>query len=434
MSLLQWQQLNAQDTVFAAALANLLKRSRIPEATVTQTVEEIIRRVREDGDSALIELTETLDHFSVDAAADLEISTGEIKKALATLDSGLKAALEQSVERIRVFHEHQLEQSWEYLDSDGNRLGQRVTPIDRVGIYVPGGTAAYPSSVLMNAVPASVAGVPEVVMVVPTPGGETSQTVLAAAALAGVTRVFRIGGAQAIAALCFGTETIPAVDKIVGPGNVYVAAAKQQVYGQVGVDMMAGPSEVVVLCDDRAEPDWVAMDLFAQAEHDELAQAILICPSQTQIDRIRGSMESLIGTLSRPDIVKASLAKHGASILVNSLKQGVEIANRIAPEHLQLMVEQPDALLSDIRHAGAIFCGYFSAEALGDYCVGPSHVLPTAGTARFSSPLGTHDFQKRSSLVMCSKHGAQRLAGVASKLARAEGLDAHAKAADYRGR
>ncbi|GIT26563.1 MAG: hypothetical protein CM1200mP41_26070 [Gammaproteobacteria bacterium] len=303
MSLLQWQQLNAQDTVFAAALANLLKRSRISEATVTQTVEEIIRRVREDGDSALIELTATLDHFSVDAAADLEISTGEIKKALATLDAGLKAALEQSVERIRVFHEHQLEQSWEYLDSDGNRLGQRVTPIDRVGIYVPGGTAAYPSSVLMNAVPASVAGVPEVVMVVPTPGGEASQTVLAAAALAGVTRVFRIGGAQAIAALCFGTETIPAVDKIVGPGNVYVAAAKQQVYGQVGVDMMAGPSEVVVLCDDRAEPDWVAMDLFAQAEHDELAQAILICPSQTQIDRIRGSMESLIGTLSRPDIV-----------------------------------------------------------------------------------------------------------------------------------
>ena len=274
----------------------------------------------------------------------------------------------------------------------------------------------------------------KIILANPRHNGKLNPAVMYVAKKLGIKNILSIGGAQAIAALCFGTETLPAVDKIVGPGNVYVAAAKQQVYGQVGVDMMAGPSEVVVLCDDRAEPDWVAMDLFAQAEHDELAQAILICPSQTQIDRIRGSMESLIGTLSRPDIVTASLAKHGASILVNSLQEGVEIANRIAPEHLQLMVEQPDALLSDNRHAGAIFCGYFSAEALGDYCVGPSHVLPTAGTARFSSPLGTYDFQKRSSLVMCSKHGAQRLAGVASKLARAEGLDAHAKAADYRGR
>ncbi|MEE2804443.1 MAG: histidinol dehydrogenase [Pseudomonadota bacterium] len=434
MATLGLRQLNTCDAEFDAELVDLLSRSRVADERVEAAVSEIIARVREAGDTALIELATSLDKFTCEKPGDLEVPRTEIESASANLDQSVRRALGLAAERVRSFHQRQLEQSWQYDDGDGNCLGQRVTPIERVGIYVPGGKAAYPSSVLMNAIPASVAGVGEVIMAVPAPGGEVSSVVLAAAELAGVSRVFRIGGAQAIAALAFGTQTVPKVDKIVGPGNAYVAAAKKQVYGQVGIDMIAGPSEVVIVCDDDANPDWVAMDLFAQAEHDEMAQAILVCPTQVQIDRVQASMRTLIGTLARADIIDQSIAAHGATILVQSLAEAINVVNRIAPEHLQLMVESPEALLPTIRHAGAIFCGYFSAEVLGDYCAGPSHVLPTTGTARFSSPLGVYDFQKRSSLIMCSKKGAQHLAGIASILARSEGLDAHAGSADRRSR
>ena len=337
-----------------------------------------------------------------------------------------------AAERVRVYHEHQRQESWRYTEADGTVLGQKVTPLDRVGLYVPGGKASYPSSVLMNAIPAKVAGVPEVVMVVPTPRGEINELVLAAACLAGVDRVFSIGGAQAVAALAYGTQTVPRVDKIVGPGNIYVATAKRAVFGQVGIDMIAGPSEILVVCDGQTDPDWIAMDLFSQAEHDEDAQSILLSPDAAFLDAVEASLNRLLATLERSDMVRISLENRGALIKVDSLEQACELSNRIAPEHLELSVEDPEALLPSIRHAGAIFMGRHTPEALGDYCAGPNHVLPTSGTARFSSPLGVYDFQKRSSVIYCSPEGASELGKVASVLARGESLTAHARSAEYR--
>ena len=352
--------------------------------------------------------------------------------ALVALPAAVRSALETAAARIRNYHQRQIQPSWQYTEADGTVLGQQITPLDRAGLYVPGGKAAYPSSVLMNAMAAKVAGVRELIMVTPTPDGVMNETVLAAAALAGVDRVFRIGGAQAVGALAFGTATIPPVDKIVGPGNAYVAAAKRFVFGQVGIDMVAGPSEILVIADGKTDPDWVAMDLFSQAEHDEIAQAVLLCPDAGYIARVAASMEKLLVTMPRAAIIRASLANRGALILVRNLAEACEISNRIAPEHLELSVADPETLLPKIRHAGAIFMGIFSSESLGDYCAGPNHVLPTSRTARFSSPLGVYDFQKRSSIIHASKAGAQTLGKVAARLARAEGLEAHAQSADFR--
>jgi histidinol dehydrogenase len=425
-------RLATSDANFRERLEALLAFEAALDAGVQQAVSDIISDVRARGDAAVLDLTKRFDRLDVASIAELEVPRSEMQRALEGLPVEQRKALEIACERVRSYHTHQLQQDWEISEADGTRLGQRVTPLDRVGIYVPGGKASYPSSVLMNAMPAKVAGVAEIIMVAPTPGGERNQLVLAAAALAGVDRVFTIGGAQAVAALAYGTESIPAVDKIVGPGNAYVAEAKRRVFGRVGIDMVAGPSEVLVISDASGDPDWVAMDLFAQAEHDERAQSILLCPDAAYLARVEESIARLLPTMPRAEIIAVSLRERGALIQVRDLDEACEIANYIAAEHLELSVEDPEALLPKIRHAGAIFIGHWSVEALGDYCAGPNHVLPTGRSARFSSPLGVYDFQKRSSLIRISQAGAAALAPVAATLAYGEGLQAHARSAEYR--
>lgn len=426
------RRLNAQDADFNRQLDQLLSWESVSDAELNQRVLDIIAKVRSHGDAALVDYTRQFDGLDVAQMSDLILPRERLELALTRISAEQRHALEVAAQRVRDYHEHQVQDSWRYQEADGTVLGQQVTPLDRAGLYVPGGKASYPSSVLMNAIPAKVAGVPEVVMVVPTPRGEINELVLAAAAIAGVDRVFTIGGAQAVAALAYGTESVPAVDKIVGPGNIYVATAKRHVFGKVGIDMIAGPSEILVICDGKTDPDWIAMDLFSQAEHDEDAQSILLCPDADFLDRVEASMQRLLPTLEREDIARTSMRERGALIQVADMAQAVEVANRIAPEHLELSVENPDELLPQIRHAGAIFMGRYTAEALGDYCAGPNHVLPTSGTARFSSPLGVYDFQKRSSIIYCSPEGASELGKVASVLARGESLTAHARSAEYR--
>lgn len=417
---------------FDAAFGALLARDETVGAGVTAAVAEIIQRVRRDGDAALLDYTRVFDGLDVASGAGLELNPRRLDEALARLGAAEREALEYAAARIRDYHGRQVQESWTHEEADGTRLGQRVTPLDRVGLYVPGGKAAYPSTVLMNAIPARVAGVPELVMTVPAPHGELNDLVLAAARIAGVDRVFRIGGAQAVAALAWGTDSVPRVDKIVGPGNVYVATAKRLVFGQVGIDMIAGPSEVVIVADGSVDPDWVAMDLFAQAEHDELAQSILISPDADTLEQVAQAIERLLPEMSRRAIIAAALAGQGALVKVADLDEAAELVNRVAPEHLQLLLDKADDFLPRVRHAGAIFIGAFSAEVLGDYCAGPNHVLPTSGTARFSSPLGVQDFQKRSSIIACSEAGARQMARRAAVLARAESLTAHARSAAYR--
>jgi histidinol dehydrogenase len=424
--------LNTLAPDFDARLALLLDRDTAEDRAVEATVRNIIDTVRAEGDVALIDYSRKFDRLELDDATALEIPAPELEAAYQSLDKSVQNALGIAATRIRAYHEKEVAQSWSYTEDDGTRLGQIITPLDRVGVYVPGGKAAYPSSVLMTVTPAKVAGVNEIIMVVPTPDGEVNPAVLAAAYLAGVDRVFRIGGAQAIAALAYGTQSVPRVDKIVGPGNIYVATAKRQVFGQVGIDMIAGPSEVVVIADNSANADWAVMDLFAQAEHDELAQSILVTDSQAFADMAVASIERQLPQMERRSIIEKSLRDFGAIIVTQSPQQSVEIANRIAPEHLELMVENVDELIPLIRHAGAIFAGHYSAESLGDYCAGPNHVLPTAGTARFSSPLGVYDYQKRSSLIQVSEAGADSIARIASTLARCEGLTGHARSAEFR--
>lgn len=425
-------RLDINQADFNHHLDGLLAWEGVSDKAVNQRVEEIIAAVRQRGDAAVVEYTARFDGLEVADMAALTLDRARLEQALARITPEQRQALEVAAERVRSYHEHQRQESWRYTEADGTVLGQKVTPLDRVGLYVPGGKASYPSSVLMNAIPAKVAGVPEVVMVVPTPRGEINELVLAAACLAGVDRVFTIGGAQAVAALAYGTESIPGVDKIVGPGNIYVATAKRAVFGQVGIDMIAGPSEILVVCDGQTDPDWIAMDLFSQAEHDEDAQSILLCPDAAYLDAVEASLNKLLGTLERADMVRISIENRGALIKVDSLEQACEVANRIAPEHLELSVADPEGMLPQIRHAGAIFMGRHTPEALGDYCAGPNHVLPTSGTARFSSPLGVYDFQKRSSVIYCSPEGASELGKVASVLARGESLTAHARSAEYR--
>ena len=426
------RRLNAADADFARHLDHLLSWESVSDEGVNERVLEIIKAVRERGDAALVELTQRFDGLQVASMADLILPRARLEQALERITPAQREALEIAAERVRSYHERQKQDSWTYTEADGTVLGQKVTPLDRAGLYVPGGKASYPSSVLMNAIPAKVAGVPEVVMVVPTPRGELNELVLAAACIAGVDRVFTIGGAQAVAALAYGTESVPPVDKIVGPGNIYVATAKRHVFGKVGIDMIAGPSEILVVCDGQTDPDWIAMDLFSQAEHDEDAQSILVSPDAEFLDRVAESIARLLPTLERADIARTSIEGRGALILVADMQQAIEVANRIAPEHLELSVAEPEQWLPQIRHAGAIFMGRYTAEALGDYCAGPNHVLPTSGTARFSSPLGVYDFQKRSSIINCSAEGASTLGKVASVLARGESLTAHARSAEYR--
>ncbi|MBV1959984.1 MAG: histidinol dehydrogenase [Oleibacter sp.] len=410
----------------------LLAWDSVSDASVQETVTNIVNDVRARGDDAVIEYTNRFDRMSVSSMVDLELTQKQLQDALDGLDDAKRNALLVAAQRVRDYHDKQKQDSWQYSEADGTVLGQKVTPMDRVGIYVPGGKAAYPSSVLMNAIPAHVAGVSEIIMVVPTPDGELNQLVLAAAAAAGVTRVFTVGGAQAVAALAYGTATVPKVDKIVGPGNIFVATAKRMVFGAVGIDMIAGPSEILVVCDGKTNPDWIAMDLFSQAEHDEDAQSILVATDEAYLDQVQASIEKLLPTMEREAIIRASLTERGAMILASSDADAIDLINRIAPEHLELSVEDPEAWLPEIRHAGAIFMGRYTAEALGDYCAGPNHVLPTSGTARFSSPLGVYDFQKRSSLVKFSADGASEMGKVASVLARGEHLTAHARSAEYR--
>ncbi|GAA6132950.1 histidinol dehydrogenase [Halopseudomonas sabulinigri] len=425
-------RLNANQSDFAQHLDALLAWEGVSDKAVNDRVEEIIAAVRKRGDAALVEYTGRFDGLQVSSMADLILDRARLEQALERITAEQREALAVAAERVKRYHEHQRQESWRYTEADGTVLGQQITPLDRAGLYVPGGKASYPSSVLMNAIPAKVAGVPEVVMVVPTPRGEINELVLAAACLAGVDRVFTVGGAQAVAALAYGTESIPRVDKIVGPGNIYVATAKRAVFGQVGIDMIAGPSEILVVCDGQTDPDWIAMDLFSQAEHDEDAQSILLSPDADFLDAVEASLNRLLGELERESIVRVSLENRAALIKVDDLAQACELTNRIAPEHLELSVADPDALLPLIRHAGAIFMGRYTPEALGDYCAGPNHVLPTSGTARFSSPLGVYDFQKRSSVIFCSPEGASELGKTASVLARGESLTAHARSAEYR--
>lgn len=417
---------------FDEQLTQLLTLEAEQDASIERTVLDILADIRQRGDAAVLDYTRKFDRLDIHDAHQLELPRSELDKALASLSGEQRAALETAAQRVRAFHERQRAESWTYTEADGTVLGQRVTPLDRVGLYVPGGKAAYPSSVLMNAIPAKVAGVGELIMVVPTPGGERNPLVLAAAAIAGVDRVFTIGGAQAVGALAYGTATIPQVDKIVGPGNAYVANAKRHVFGTVGIDMIAGPSEILIIADGATPPDWVAMDLFSQAEHDELAQSILISPDAAYLDAVAESISRLLPQMPRADVIRTSLTDRGALIQVKDLAEACVISNRIAPEHLELSVADPQALLPLIRHAGAIFMGAYSSESLGDYCAGPNHVLPTSGSARFSSPLGVYDFQKRSSLIQVSQAGAQTLGRVASALAEGEGLTAHARSADFR--
>ncbi len=428
----QIRRLSTQDAQFKAQFRDLLAYEEQRDPHVEQAVADILADVRQRGDEAVLQYTHTFDRVQAASVSELELSQAELKAALDGLPSEQREALEMAAHRVRVFHERQVAESWTYTEEDGTRLGQRVTPLDRAGLYVPGGKAAYPSSVLMNAIPAKVAGVGEVVMVVPTPGGIKNQMVLAAAAIAGVDRVFTIGGAQAVGALAYGTHTIPRVDKIVGPGNAYVAEAKRRVFGTVGIDMIAGPSEILVICDGKTSPDWIAMDLFSQAEHDEMAQSILLCPDETFLNHVQASIKRLLDSMPRALVISTSLKNRGALVLVKDLEEACELSNQIAPEHLELSVEDPDAWLDKLRHAGAIFMGRYSSESLGDYCAGPNHVLPTAGTARFSSPLGVYDFQKRSSIIHASAQGARTLGKIAAELAYGEGLPAHARSAEYR--
>lgn len=417
---------------FRSELESLLAWDSVSDAGVQKAVADIVEQVRLRGDDAVIEYTNRFDRRHVISSSELEISREELALAKNRVSAELVASLEAAAKRVHDYHQRQKQPSWQYQENDGTVLGQKVTPLDRVGVYVPGGKAAYPSSVLMNVMPAKVAGVAEIIMVVPTPDGLVNDIVLAAAYIAGVDRVFTIGGAQAVAALAYGTETIPKVDKIVGPGNIYVATAKKMVFGVVGIDMIAGPSEILVVCDGKTDPDWIAMDLFSQAEHDEDAQSILISTDLAFIKDVKASMERLIETQSRKDIIKASLEGRGAFIHVENMDEAMDIANVVAAEHLELSIDEPEKWVEKIRHAGAIFMGRHTPEALGDYCAGPNHVLPTSGTARFSSPLGVYDFQKRSSLIYCSPEGASELAKIASPLARGESLEAHAMSAEYR--
>ena len=426
------RRLDSSAADFTAALARLTAVNTAQDEAIDASVANIIVDVRARGDAAVLEYTALFDRIKAPSVAALELRPAAFEAAFDALDAEQRDALVAAAERIRIYHRHQRVESWSYTEADGTRLGQQVTALERVGIYVPGGKAAYPSSVLMNALPAQVAGVREIVMVVPTPNGAQSPLVLAAAHIAGVTRAFTIGGAQAIAALAYGTATIPAVDKIVGPGNAYVAAAKRRVFGAVGIDMVAGPSEIIVIADGSANPDWIAMDLFSQAEHDEAARAILLSPEPELIDAVARSMARQLPAMSRKGIIAASLASRGALVRVRDLAEACAIANELAPEHLELAVAKPEDLVAEIHNAGAIFVGHFSSEAVGDYCAGPNHVLPTARSARFSSPLGVYDFQKRTSVIAVSRQGAQSLGRLASTLARGEGLPAHAASAEYR--
>ena len=432
MSKIDIRTLNASDAGFRAQLDTLLDRSQQSQPEIESTVRGIVDDVRARGDAAVLEYTKRFDQNEAANVSALELDSTRLKQAFDGLPEVRATALQQASDRIRRYHERQKQESWSYTEDNGTLLGQKVTPLDRVGLYVPGGKAAYPSSVLMNALPAKVAGVQELIMAVPAPKGELNEMVLAAAYLAGVTRVFTVGGAQAVAALAYGTETIPQVDKIVGPGNIYVATAKRMVFGQVDIDMIAGPSEIVVVCDGQTDPQWVAMDLFSQAEHDELAQSILISTDDAFINKVQQAMETLIDGMPRKQIISTSLKDRGALISVADEDAAAELCNYIAPEHLELSVADPQALADKVRHAGAIFLGRYTAEALGDYCAGPNHVLPTSGTARFSSPLGVYDFQKRTSLIQCSDQGADELGRIAAILADGEGLPAHEQSARYR--
>ncbi|WP_300473202.1 histidinol dehydrogenase [uncultured Psychrobacter sp.] len=428
------RQMTTQDSDFEQQLSTLLAFETVNDGDLLQTVDDIIAQVRAHGDSEVLALTQKFDQHPAATMAELEVSQEALVKAFTTLDTEVKEALNTAATRVKTFHERQVQDSWHYEDELGNRLGQKVTPLDRVGIYVPGGLASYPSSVLMNAIPAKVAGVKEVIMVVPAPNGVLNPLVLAAAHLAEVDRVFTVGGAQAVAALAYGTETIPQVDKITGPGNKYVAAAKRAVFGQVGIDMIAGPSEVLVYAEGEAadRADWLAMDLLSQAEHDRIAQAIFVTTSSKQLAEVAAEIDKALAELPKADIARDSLKNRGALILVKDRQDGMALINRIAPEHLELSVDDPDSLLSEVRHAGAIFMGRHTPEAIGDYCAGPNHVLPTSGTARFSSPLGVYDFQKKSSIIYCSEGGSKPLAQTADILAQREDLEAHARSARYR--
>ena len=426
------RRLSTKESTFDADLKALLAFETAQDDSIDVVVANILKDVKARGDVAVLEYTNRFDRTNANQLAELEISQTELHAALNGLPTDQRTALQAAADRVKSYHEKQITQSWSYMESDGTLLGQQVTALDRVGLYVPGGKAAYPSSVLMNAIPAKVAGVQELIMVVPTPNGEKNALVLAAAAIAGVDRVFCIGGAQGVGAMAYGTQTVPQVDKIVGPGNAYVAAAKRRVFGVVGIDMVAGPSEILVICDGKTDPDWIAMDLFSQAEHDELAQSILLSPDSEFLDAVATSMQKLVETMPRKDIINTSISDRGALILTKDLDEAIEISNYIAPEHLELSVENPLEMSKKIKHAGAIFMGRDTCEALGDYCAGPNHVLPTSRTARFSSPLGVYDFQKRSSLIMVSPVGAQKLGKIASTLAHGEGLTAHARSAEYR--
>ncbi|MBD3635295.1 MAG: histidinol dehydrogenase [Methylophaga sp.] len=430
--MLEIKQLDAAQADFWPQLESLLAWEGVSDDKVTSIVREILAAVKSNGDAAVIEYSRRFDRVTAETMADLEISLDRAHAALKNIPQDQRQALEAAADRVRNYHEHQKQDSWSYTEADGTVLGQQVTPLDRAGLYVPGGKAAYPSSVLMNAIPAKVAGVGELIMVVPTPDGEVNELVLAAAAVAGVDRIFAIGGAQAVAALAYGTETIPQVDKIVGPGNIFVATAKGMVFGTVGIDMIAGPSEILVICDGKTDPEWIAMDLFSQAEHDEDAQSILISPDADFLVKVKEAIDRLLPTMERKDIINTSLQNRAALIHVDGMDKAVEVANFIAAEHLELSVDEPMEMAKKIRHAGAIFLGRYTPEALGDYCAGPNHVLPTSRTARFSSPLGVYDFQKRSSLIQVSEQGAQTLGKVASVLARGESLTAHARSAEYR--
>ncbi|HFE37324.1 MAG TPA: histidinol dehydrogenase [Gammaproteobacteria bacterium] len=425
-------QLSSDSDTFWQDLDALISWESVSDDAVLSVVNDIIKQIRERGDQALIEYTNQFDRMAIQRASELEIPRARLKQSYDAIDAQTQILLDKSAARIRAYHEHQKQDSWNYTEADGTLLGQQVTPVDRAGLYVPGGKAAYPSSVLMNAIPAKVAGVEELIMVVPTPDGELNDLVLAAAYIANVDRVFAVGGAQAVAALAYGTETIPAVAKIVGPGNIYVATAKRMVYGTVGIDMIAGPSEILVVCDGKTNPDWIAMDLFSQAEHDEDAQSILVTPDADFIAAVYASLNKLCPEMERAEIIKKSLLARGALILVKDLSEAADVVNHVAPEHLELSVEDAQTYVKKIKNAGAIFMGRYTAEAIGDYCAGPNHVLPTSRTARFSSPLGVYDFQKRSSLIMCSEAGAAELGKIASPFARGEGLTAHARSAEYR--
>lgn len=426
------RRLSTKDQDFDGALKALLAFETAQDDSIDAVVADILKDVKARGDAAVLEYTNRFDRTNASSLAELEISQSELRVALNSLPLEQREALQAAADRVRAYHEKQVMQSWQYTEKDGTLLGQQVTPLDRVGLYVPGGKAAYPSSVLMNAIPAKVAGVQELIMVVPTPNAEKNALVLAAAAISGVDRVFCIGGAQAVGALAYGTETVPQVDKVTGPGNAFVAAAKRRVFGVVGIDMVAGPSEILIICDGKTNPDWIAMDLFSQAEHDELAQSILLSPDAAFLDQVQASMQKLVQKMPRKNIISTSISDRGALILVKDLDEAIEISNYIAPEHLELSVENPLEMSQKIKHAGAIFMGRDTCEALGDYCAGPNHVLPTSRTARFSSPLGVYDFQKRSSLILVSSEGAQKLGKIASTLAYGESLQAHAKSAEYR--